>query len=836
MEGHVSSPPYLYENEDGVHLRRVPDLVIHRNQFNMAREIIDTVSRHGSVDLSLDSRWDNLNLLLVGPTYADLRNQTKRDLANYLHHRHPRIGHLFTATYNIDSILQNVLNSNSLHTISFDDHSWVQQLKAHPYSWLHLYVHDEAHWGVGAGQGTDKWLQSLSACLEEISRNDPENRPPNVIILFVSATPDPISAVVRPLSEIGEQMVQWQKIPHSYQDIDRLPLLNDESRLKTVTTSAARSPMVAADYLWAMDQWIQRFGFENHSDPEGDTAQAFSGAGWATSATFEALKQVLPSEELDPELLSEDWNQRLLNFCCAATYQRNAANANMLVVRLSANEDVKKLVYGLKARFEWISQQCGKPFTPFEVISYVQGSNIASQLSRKARAWLRVGPNATLAIEQLEGLPCIVVVNALLTMGNRLPSNVTGWDVRVRYIGDVTRVKNTFTTWRQDVGRIAGHNKSAATIFVSLTDDTNVAGSSPGGVIRPADLHFPIRHSLLTGTGKATTANIEHHNNSQIIGRLGKFAVILKAVMQIGKTGAVLAFIDILYHENIVEAPEAAGDLASWTKLLAGIVNNPQHCNATARMQSLTDYWRNAGDFFARYHEAIASAEAVQAVSRTIVALITSALLPLVRTTNRHNPSRYTIMDAGCGMNGVFWYLSEHYQMPDNSDSMPEIPGILRVIGADLHPLIRQQTTAAEDQMKVHFRAHVGDMCLPQDTCEWLHDAHEVRHGCDFIVYSLSLFETDVTRHVQWAYENLAPTGTLYIADVVHRFPDTFRTSMLHQGFDQSLLHHAGMFQIRSFEKSTVRPRRDQSVELLPYNVNANQSSEVRPVANDWFC
>ncbi|KAI8588413.1 hypothetical protein BDZ88DRAFT_439987 [Geranomyces variabilis] len=837
MQGKVEPPVFpagFYEEVEGEHLRRHPGLVIHRNQFNVARHAVQTACLHG-VDLALDGPWVNLNFLLVGPTYRDLRDQTRKDLSDLLNHRHDRIEHLFTAAHNIQSILEhNVLNSNRLSAVPFDEQLWVRQLNAHPYDWLHLLVCDEVHWGAGAEQGADKWLQKLLACLKRLSEADSEKRRPNLIILLVSATPDPITAVVYPLSEDGDRMVDWQEIadpPHTYQNIMDLPLRNDESTLQSVKKSALRSGMVAADYLWVLDQWLQYLGYPHALDMGGDTAQAFSGKPWHTSATFEALAQVLPFAELS---LNGDLDLAR-SACWEPNYDPVASNANMLVVRLSSNNDVLSLVAGIKTRFAAISLGTGSTFSPFEVLAYVQGSDIAGQLTPKARTQLGVARNASLAIHQLEGLPCIVVVNNLLSMGTRLPRTVKGWDVRARYIGDAVQIQNASSTWKQDVGRVAGHDKTVATIFMSLTDETNAAGKSTTGRLRPRDLRFKNRHPLLTNDGKATTGNIEHPTNSQIISRLVGYTVALKADMQIGKTGAILAFIDILYHENIVEAPEvsrttpilpvsAASDLAKWTEQLGRVVNSCEHADVSSRVDALASCWQSNPCFFARYHEALASIHSAQILSRTIAALISAKLGDLVSDQDDQGhlcPPPFTIMDAGCGMHGVFKSLAQHYAISENSYGMASTPGIFRIIGSDLHPLIKTQTTGPEDQGPVHFQAYVGDMCVAREACGWLDDAHITRGGCNFIVYSLSLFETAVTRHLQWAYRNLAPHGMLFIADIPRRFPATFNQSVMEQGFVRPSKHVLEAFEIRSFRKSTAIRSRQGSVELLPYTVVA---------------
>jgi hypothetical protein len=86
------------------------------------------------------------------------------------------------------------------------------------------------------------------------------------------------------------------------------------------------------------------------------------------------------------------------------------------------------------------------------------------------------------------------------------------------------------------------------------------------------------------------------------------------------------------------------------------------------------------------------------------------------------------------------------------------------------------------------------------------------------VLYSLSLFENDITRHINWANRQLKMGGILIIADVIRRFSDDFEKSVKKCGFKcRSPYKICDLFQVWTFEKESNMIDETQTVQLKPY-------------------
>lgn len=73
------------------------------------------------------------------------------------------------------------------------------------------------------------------------------------------------------------------------------------------------------------------------------------------------------------------------------------------------------------------------------------------------------------------------------------------------------------------------------------------------------------------------------------------------------------------------------------------------------------------------------------------------------------------------------------------------------------------------------------------------------------MIYSLSLFKNNITRHTEWAYQQLKENGYIIIADVDRRFPKGFQNAMKETGFHCRVNSKTDSFSVWLFRKE-IRP------------------------------
>eukprot|EP00732_Lithocolla_globosa_P001381 Lithocolla_globosa_v1_NODE_680_length_3450_cov_44.467452.p1 type:complete len:712 gc:universal NODE_680_length_3450_cov_44.467452:821-2956(+) len=162
----------LTEN-NGVSARIDSTLSIFNTQYNVGRECVQRFMAKNALDPTRITPATNINLLMVGPAFVDLREQTKTDLllwqesvrAEGLHFR----GNLGSCVWNSSSLLSDEATE-----------LFMDCLQKEPAN-LNILIHDEAHWGIGHQSQLNRFFQQVG------NRNAACH--PHLLVLGVSATP-----------------------------------------------------------------------------------------------------------------------------------------------------------------------------------------------------------------------------------------------------------------------------------------------------------------------------------------------------------------------------------------------------------------------------------------------------------------------------------------------------------------------------------------------------------------------------------------------------------------------------------------------------------------------
>lgn len=749
-----------YDDGTGVHLK-MKNLTIFRSQYNVGRKMIEKVYEANVLNLT-DSqkpdgkrKFENINMQFLGPTYTSLRDQTRRDLGNFLQER------VSLSHDEINGICQSrVLNSSSIPK-DYDTMRFIKVLRKNPLNFLHVLVLDEADWGISSESVIDKFLQHLASIEEEIRQS--HQIQPSLIILLVSATIDVLACVINKFTD-EKQRVDWYNLRHSdenkfgapyYRDINRLRLCNDlNASLLALPTISDRSLFIAEEYYKTIKNCLNNIIEKQNIN-------------WNSSTAGNALKFLLPgnnTEEISTRARSADYYSE---------------ENYMVLVRLNLNEHVTHLHGKILRIFKDMSEQIKLDFQPFEVIQLIQDSDsIVQQLSPKAIRYLHLDDQVSESdfdVSRLNNLPCLILVNAKLGRGERLPSSCMAFDVRSRYKGDAADMKGFASTFIQDVGRCCGHHKPEALILMSVTDE-NQCASGKANSLTLEDIQFPRLHGLLTKDQAATISHPER--NTKSYSKLSSYIIVLDAEPQIGKTGAILGMLDILYaeHTSLLKAasifqrttvsqrtPNQPSDLKKITADLCRIVDNPDEM-IKIRIDKLKNAL-HANNLFQEYHNLIRQSEAIETLSRSIY---NNNLSTPMNSARKAKQDAFTIVDCGCGLYGIVHIFRK------NSSEL-DLP--VHVFGIDLHEEILKLEKLKPVIQNVIFTGCVADMASTNQL-----DLQNTTYNV--VLYCLSLFENDITRHICWANNQLKTGGMLIIADVIRRFSQNFRTSVEKHGFE----------------------------------------------------
>ncbi|EGG22508.1 hypothetical protein DFA_04636 [Cavenderia fasciculata] len=367
----------------------------------------------------LANNLQGLNYLFLGPSFKSLQQQTADDLTVFLSRE------LCTSPIALrQDVEDRVLNSNTLAILGTKslifDIPFVNTLKKGDH--LSLLVIDEAHWGT-------------------------DLNPRNLVILYVSATIDVITETIA----LGEKNLNWAalKLSHpqrfatpTYLPVEDLNFFNDTAMGNTDSLES-RSTVVFNSYVGAIKSWMSKLDnkFLFNLDPNHHS-----------QVTMDVLGHILPTPE-DIDIALE------------RTYYWDSPYSKMVILRIPANQSIKDLRKEIVSLIEQCkkSNKLGAAFQPFEVIALTEDhKSIIDQLSQKAKDYLRAQSNITL--KELEDIPCLVMVNQMVGIGERIPKSCVAYDIRARYKGDFQEMEGNEAMFVQDIGRCAGHNKEPANV------------------------------------------------------------------------------------------------------------------------------------------------------------------------------------------------------------------------------------------------------------------------------------------------------------------------------------------------------------------------------------
>ena len=535
--------------EHGVYVIPKSDekVVVYKAQYNMAREVLNRAAAIGAIKLKgaqgQPKQFQQLNLLLLGPTYVALREQTKQDLSA-----------LFSALRLKDDV-DNVVYNSSMLPKERDDLRFIRTLKKHPLDYLHVLVLDEAHWGINDDGIVARFFQDFHGVITDLT----ERERPSILVVNVSATCDVLTKVIDQYNVLpGSHRVDWHllRTAHNekrfaatrYRAIEDLRLRNDQNPRLLAANAVDRSELVRDEYLVTLKQWIIRLPGTEAGDALDRT--------WHQKPAYEVLALILPGAA------KVDSQGRLLHPTEAVdelseSYANNVEH-QLVIVRLDRNDHLEELNDGMQQLFTTASARTKRAvFCPFEIIVIHQASpSIWSQLTDKGqRRYKTMHPNARVSardfsVLNLKGIPCLILVNDKLSMGERVPTTCMALDVRARYKGTVSKLQNAKSTFIQDVGRCAGYNKPQALIVMAIKDDRKATALAKPPTVR--DLTFQNGHALLTRADEAAAKHPEREGGSGIFTKIAEYSILLDAEPQIGKTGVILAMLSILYSEHIV--------------------------------------------------------------------------------------------------------------------------------------------------------------------------------------------------------------------------------------------------------------------------------------------
>jgi len=334
-----------------------------------------------------------------------------------------------------------------------------------------------------------------------------------------------------------------------------------------------------------------------------------------------------------------------------------------------------------------------------------------------------------------------------LGQGDRVPSQCKLWDVRAKYAKEKINLRATYI---QDVGRVCGHKDVLADVLI---------GSSQG-------VCFKAEHRNLNSNGAPTYFHPEHAQNSGVFSKLSRlnYLVLLDCAPQLGKTGMILslwALIAYRYSKADINPKSpwvpkeimsrAARTLQLETRRLIDIASNNGIPALLAEM--------NKGDTFEFYHNMC---------DQFNLTMIKNKDLPynLVIDAVESAPNWRTFVDCGCGKMGLVYHLRLHY----NAMNFPK-DTTFTVFGQDLHKSIERLVTHSWNPESSNWDP-LSQNCrvkfVPQ-VCEQGMAVVELTEPVDVICFSLSLFDVQATRHINWAAKHLKTGGMLFIADLAVR-------------------------------------------------------------------
>ncbi|KAI3659427.1 hypothetical protein MP638_000186 [Amoeboaphelidium occidentale] len=394
---------------------------------------------------------------------------------------------------------------------------------------------------------------------------------------------------------------------------------------------------------------------------------------------------------------------------------------SMAMIRMSNTEDMLTVVEAMKT---WLKDTgCwGKVFA-----LYLNSDSLPLSEQLRQQGMEKSSTLKYKSVLDLSNIKCFLFVIEMVRMGQRIPSTCKYYDVRSRY----TSKKGIWATYLQDVGRCAGHNKPRATVFVT------------------EGLEFPRWDQLLKETEEPSgrhPESIEACGEKGVYSRLLKHYTILKAEPQIGKTGAILSTLEIL--QNSIFRNAKAKKEQSFPSSLLVELTKLYSTMATENLQEFIKVF--PGVSFQFYHQEMKKSKQAWIPDEPNL-IICQWLIDNLKPIS-DNQKLY-LADCGCGPCGITDVMRKDFA---NNEFWKNIV----VYGYDVDQEIKKMELGHSPE----FRGFAGNMCSQEE----LDSFH-----C--VVFCLSLFEEQITRHITWAKKSLKMNGYLIIVDVPRKFEDEER-------------------------------------------------------------
>jgi hypothetical protein len=721
-------------------------------------------------------------MFFLGPAFVELKNQTAKELLSFLNTIKYR-NEPFTEA----DLQQFVYNSSRIprEDENIDRITFLTKLASdHTNNLFHLLIVDEAHWGIRDGSLIIKFLSRLYHHLNDLERRRIR---PCLLIVKVSATIDVITKVVdryihaNPESDPPRQVVDWAFLSQSdskfrvptYLPIKKLIFTNDVI-LAQERTQADRSSLLENAYFEVFDRAFNRL-----STSDGTTDFSY----WHDKLDMELTKTAAES---------------LLPISQALYYASNYDNrtGNMVLIRFARTENAKNLDQKLRNAFKSRSNARGS-FQPFEIVLlHGDSAPISSQLTSKVNGKLDV--TLSLTIEDLHPIPVLVLVVDKLAMGERLAKSCSFFDIRARYSGEATEITQAESTFVQDVGRCAGHNKEPATIFMALQQHRRKSDMT-----RDSFGFRTLHHTLTSARAPLRNVHPEHENCTRIFTKLSEFTIVLDAEPQIGKTGAFLSLLWIILDEQVKHCEHYLSlskcrviTLSSWLCTLANE-------NGAASLETfMSDEGR-----FSEYHQLLFEhhVERPGDTNAILWTYLNNYLAHLGR-----NP--VTIADCGCGLYGIARTVANLY----SRSSVQRARTPLHVTGIDFNRRIHEIPAYVEEKTNgvIKFIPVIGEMGSVEFTDGRLFDA---------IVFNCSFFENRINRYLQWSARYLGENGVLGVVNLISRFPTSFGVTMSAAGWN--LIDHTenNPYAYYIFERGQGGTSTDYETEVILNSYNTRE-------------
>jgi SAM-dependent methyltransferase len=824
------------------------NLSVFNSQFNIGHEVYARWSQRGKFGIDRNKMFSKLNLIFVGPSFSDLRDQTIHDLAELAKElklfgdvsQGQLMKHVQNMVFNSSSLKEKLIKKRKGANQPDDRENEPesdeevgevvdealpppppkecnQQLSHIPFitglqadtkcEHLHLIIHDEAHWGIKAESLLEKFFLRVLSVLGDFD----QLRRPTVLLLLVSATAEVLTWPVKEFDPANKQpnmyTVDWNGLNRSgmpqfevssYRAVDHLKYVNDldtttrsledGSEVKLVAVKGPqRSQCVCAQYKAAAEDLSELIGSARES---------------AGRVSLVDAVQRTPAHQAMASLLFSQNSEATADFSELQTgYEFDTGRNRVVLVRVSFIEDANELARNVISAFR---DRCG--FLPFEVISLGGNGNIAEQLSEGGSRYLSFECGETVQkysrVAILQHIPTLLIVVKKLQMGERLPSSCCYYDVRVPYRGRYDNVQTgNQTQFVQDVGRLAGHKNNVAmpVVFLAL-EAVGCALDSPQLNGHPYPVpKFAVIHNQLTGGVKqeVTKEHAEHITNERVYTKMLPFSVLLNAPPQVGKTGSFLAVIEIIVAKHITDGayvppPPPMVDVTPAKPLkLFSFADDIGDVEGTfaQRCKFLRHLLRTRG--MDKLKE-VMTGEYFKEYHR----LLLDSREGNGTNTNDHvvdkilklsadlSQNTWRILDCGCGIHGLAPSLNAALQS-GNPKKVKQLTDVY-VRGIDLDDAIVGCVSCPHKVLR--FDPLVNDvLSVPAD-----------EEGYDMVVFNCSLWEKSNFRVLSRANENLRPGGHLVIVELKRRLPKTWTQDMLDMGW--AISEEFGRLQFSVFE------------------------------------